>query len=95
MELPQPAPNENQVRVRISASCGNPLDTKIRAGNAGHANQPLPSVFGLDLAGTAVQVGARVNRFKPGDEVHGMVGGAGGLETNARVEDRGSRYGEP
>jgi NADPH:quinone reductase-like Zn-dependent oxidoreductase len=32
------------------------------------------------MAGTVVEVGSRVTRFKPGDEVYGMVGGVGGLQ---------------
>jgi NADPH:quinone reductase-like Zn-dependent oxidoreductase len=70
----------NQVLVRISASGVNPLDTKIRAGKAAHAQQPLPAVPGLDMAGTVEEVGAGVAAFSPGDEVYGMVGGVGGLQ---------------
>jgi NADPH:quinone reductase len=70
----------NQVRVRIAASGVNPLDTKIRAGKAAHAKQPLPAVLGLDMAGTVEAVGAGVTAFKSGDEVYGMVGGVGGLQ---------------
>ena len=80
VELPRPIVSENDVLIRIHASGVNPLDTKIRAGAAAHAKQPLPAVLGLDMAGTVVEVGSRVTRFKPGDEVYGMVGGVGGLQ---------------
>ena len=73
-------PGRGQVLVRISASGVNPLDTKIRAGQGGHAKQPLPAVLGLDMAGVVVQVGDDVTTVKPGDEVFGMVGGVGGLQ---------------
>jgi NADPH:quinone reductase-like Zn-dependent oxidoreductase len=56
------------------------LDTKIRAGKAAHAKQPLPAVLGLDMAGTVEEVGTGVTAFQPGDEVYGMVGGVGGLQ---------------
>src|SRR5262245_13147457 len=46
-EFPLPKPGMNQVLVRISASGVNPLDTKIRAGKAAHARQPLPALVGL------------------------------------------------
>jgi NADPH2:quinone reductase len=72
--------SENEVLVKISASGVNPLDVKIRMAQAGHAQQPLPAVLGLDMAGTVEEVGPRVTRFKPGDEVFGMVGGVGGLQ---------------
>ena len=66
--------------VRIHASGVNPLDTKIRAGKAEHAKQPLPAVLGLDMAGTVEEVGPGVTAFRPGDDVYGMVGGVGGLQ---------------
>jgi len=80
VELPRPVPAANQVLVRILASGVNPLDTKIRAGKAAHARQPLPAVLGLDMAGVVEEVGAAVSAFRPGDEVYGMVGGVGGLQ---------------
>ena len=80
MEMPTPVPLHGQVLVRICASGVNPLDTKIRAGQAGHAKQPLPAVLGLDMAGIVESVGPGVTGFLPGDEVFGMVGGVGGLQ---------------
>src|SRR5215475_11243261 len=79
-EFPLPKPGMNQVLVRISASGVNPLDTKIRAGKAAHARQPLPAVLGLDMAGTVEETGSGGASFKVGDEVYGMVGGVGGLQ---------------
>ena len=55
VDLPRPAPSAGQVLVRVHASGVNPLDTKIRAGKAAHAEQPLPAVPGLDMAGAAAQ----------------------------------------
>jgi NADPH:quinone reductase len=80
VELPRPVPEKDQVLVRIAASGVNPLDTKIRAGKAAHAKQPLPAVLGLDMAGTIEAVGSRVTDFRPSDEAYGMVGGVGGLQ---------------
>ena len=48
----RPEPAAGQVLVRIKASGVNPLDLKIRAGQAPHARHPLPAILGLDLAGT-------------------------------------------
>ncbi len=79
-EMEQPTPAANQVLVRIVASGLNPLDLKIRAGQAEHAKQPLPAVLGLDMAGVVESVGAEVTTFSAGDEVFGMVGGVGGLQ---------------
>jgi NADPH:quinone reductase-like Zn-dependent oxidoreductase len=78
--LPRPVAGARQVLVRIAASGVNPLDTKIRAGNAAHARQALPAVLGMDLAGVVASIGPGVKRFRPGDEVYGLAGGIGGLQ---------------
>jgi len=80
IDLPRPAPAAGQVLIRVHASDVNPLDTKIRAGKAAHARQPLPAVLGLDMAGEVEEVGPDVSSFRPGDQVYGMVGGVGGLQ---------------
>ena len=79
-DIARPTPGKGEVLVRIKASGVNPLDTKIRTGNAVHAQQPLPAVLGMDLAGVVESVGPDVANFKPGDEVYGMTGGVGGLQ---------------
>lgn len=79
-EIETPKPSAGQVLVRILASGVNPLDTKIRAGEAEHAHQPLPAVLGLDLAGIVETVGRGVTDFHSGDEVYGLAGGVGGLQ---------------
>ena len=76
--IARPEPGPGQVLVRIAASGVNPLDTKIRAGAAAHAQHPLPAILGIDLAGTVEALGAGVEDFRRGDEVYGMTGGVGG-----------------
>lgn len=80
VDLPLPVPAPGQVLVRVAAAGLNPLDTKIRAGKAAHARQPLPAVLGIDLAGTVVAVGPDVDGWTVGDEVYGMTGGVGGVQ---------------
>jgi NADPH:quinone reductase len=77
-DLPKPAPAVGQVLVRIYASGVNPLDTKIRAAKAPHAQQPLPAILGIDMAGTIEELGPGVTSFHIGDEVYAMAGGVGG-----------------
>lgn len=79
-EIERPALQAGQVLVRIHASGVNPLDTKIRAGAAAHARQPLPAVLGLDLAGVVEGIAPDVTTFRIGDEVYGMTGGVGGIQ---------------
>lgn len=76
--IPRPAPGE--VLVQVVSSGVNPLDTKIRRGQAAHARVTPPAVLGIDMAGVVVSVGQDVPEFREGDEVFGMVGGVGALQ---------------
>lgn len=78
--IQRPIPGAGQVLVRIKASGVNPLDLKIRAGQAAHARQALPAVLGIDLAGTVESVGDGVSGWVPGDEVYAMASGIGGAQ---------------
>lgn len=78
LALPRPGPG--QVLVQIHASGVNPLDTKIRAGQAAHARQPLPAVLGVDLAGVVAALGEGAAGFALGAAVWGLAGGVGGLQ---------------
>jgi NADPH2:quinone reductase len=80
VQLPRPSPSKGEVLVRIHASGVNPLDTKIRAGEAAHARHPFPAVLGMDLAGVVESVGANVETLRVGDEVYGLTGGVAGLQ---------------
>jgi len=75
-----PAPAAGEVLVRVKASSVNPLDLKIKSGQAPHARHPLPAVLGMDLAGVVEAVGPGVTSFRPQDEVFGLTGGVGGLQ---------------
>lgn len=79
-DLEKPIPAAGQVLVRIHASGVTVLDTKIRAGLAGHARQPLPAILGMEMAGVIEQLGEGVSRFQIGDEICGMAGGIGGIQ---------------
>lgn len=80
VSLERPVAGAGQVLVRIKASGVNPLDLKIRAGQAAHARQPLPAVLGLDLAGVIESVGEGVQGWAPGDEVYALATGIGGVQ---------------
>src|SRR5689334_20717710 len=69
-DVPEPVVGEHDVLVRIDAAGLNQLDEKIRLGEFKQVlPYSLPHVMGNDLAGTVVQVGAKVHGFRPGDEV--------------------------
>lgn len=79
-EIARPEPAQGEVLVRIAVSGTNPLDAKIRAGEAPHASHALPAVLGMDLAGIVAAVGPGVADFRVGDAVFGLTGGVGGLQ---------------
>ncbi len=78
-DIPEPTPGPGEVLVRVMASGVNPLDTKIRRGEATHAKMTPPAVLGIDMAGVVEAVGAQVHQFHIGDKVFGMTGGVGGV----------------
>jgi len=70
-EMPEPQLREDDVLVQVHAAGVNQLDSKIRSGEFKRIlPYRLPIILGHDVAGVVVQVGARVKRFKPGDEVY-------------------------
>lgn len=83
-ELPTPKPGATQCLVRVGAADVNPIDTYIRAGLV-PAPLSFPHVPGCSLAGTVVETGAQVSRFKPGDRV---------WATNLGVAGRPGTYAE-
>ncbi|MEV6414701.1 zinc-dependent alcohol dehydrogenase family protein [Kribbella sp. NPDC051718] len=76
-DVAKPTPGPGEVLVRVVASGVNPLDTKIHAGKAAHAQTQLPAILGLDAAGVVEAVGPEVSTFAVEDEVFGLVGGVG------------------
>lgn len=67
VDLPQPQPAEHDLIVKVEAISVNPVDTKVRKGQAADAE---PRVLGWDVAGTVTAVGSAVSRFKVGDQVY-------------------------
>ncbi len=76
-EIPEPQPGPDEIRIKIFATGVNPIDWKVRRGYIG--SLPLPSVMGLDVAGTVDMVGTDEASFRPGDKVFAKVAiGKGG-----------------
>jgi NADPH:quinone reductase-like Zn-dependent oxidoreductase len=81
-EVDPPAINDEQVLVRVHASSVNPADwhrmtgTPYLARMGGGWRQPKRIAIGSDVAGVVEKVGAKVTRWRPGDAVFGMCGGA-------------------
>jgi len=68
VELDQPQPGPQDLRVRVEAVSVNPVDTKVRAPKPQVERQP--KVLGYDAAGVVDAVGSEVTGFKVGDAVY-------------------------
>jgi NADPH:quinone reductase-like Zn-dependent oxidoreductase len=83
-------PDAGQVLVAVHAASVNPVDFKIRSGKyPAVKDDRLPYTLGRDFSGVVEKCGAQATRFKPGDEVFGMVNiYGGGYSEKAAVEER-------
>jgi NADPH:quinone reductase-like Zn-dependent oxidoreductase len=73
-DAPDPVPGEGEVVIEVAAASVNPVEWKLRAGYI-QAYYPLelPSLIGVDVAGTIGAVGRDVEGFKVGDKVFGTL----------------------
>jgi len=73
-EMPVPVVGDDDVLVRIDAAGVNPVDIKTRDGKMKVVlPHRVPFILGNEVAGVVTQVGGRVRRFKPGDEVYARL----------------------
>ena len=69
-DIPRPVPKPDEILVQVHAAGLNPIDNMIPKGMFKPIMRfRLPATLGSDLAGTVVEVGSRVTRFKVGDSV--------------------------
>ena len=71
IEVPTPAPADDEILVRVEASSINPIDILVAGGRYPWAPSTFPLVPGWDFAGVVEAVGAAVTRFAVGDDVFG------------------------
>lgn len=70
-EVAAPTIKENEVLVQINATAINQLDTLIKNGDFKiFLPYKAPFINGHDMAGVITKTGARVSKFKVGDEVY-------------------------
>ncbi|WHY88162.1 NADPH:quinone reductase [Neobacillus novalis] len=69
VEVKEPVPAENEVRVRLYYAGVNPAEAYIRAGGYAFFNPDMPFTPGFDGAGVVDEVGPGVTRLKTGDRV--------------------------
>ncbi|KAB0471101.1 NADP-dependent oxidoreductase [Ralstonia insidiosa] len=69
-EIARPSLKPDEMLVQVHAAGLNPIDNMVPVGTFKPVlHFDLPATLGSDLAGVVVEVGSRVTRFKPGDEV--------------------------
>ena len=90
-ELPAPKPRRTECLIRVGAVDVNPIDTYVRSGGV-PMKMSFPHIIGRDLAGTVVEAGTGVKRFKAGDRVwatgQGTENRAGTFSEFAAVNER-------
>jgi NADPH:quinone reductase-like Zn-dependent oxidoreductase len=73
-EFEDPKPGPGEVLVRVAAASINPVDWKMRSGEA-RARFPVefPGILGRDVSGIVRELGEGVTGFEPGDKVFALA----------------------
>ena len=89
-EVAKPAPEDDDVLIKIQAASVNARDWRMLRANPffirlkpGGFLQPKNKILGGDVAGRVEAIGSHVKQFKPGDEVFGYLPSATGRGTFA------------
>jgi NADPH:quinone reductase-like Zn-dependent oxidoreductase len=81
-DVERPAPNDDEILVKVRASTVTRTDCGLRAAHPFFIRlftgllRPKQTIAGMELAGEVVTVGAAVREFRAGDRVFGIKGGA-------------------
>jgi len=89
-EVAKPAPQDDEVLIRIYAASINSRDWRFMRAKPffirlrpGGFLQPKNKILGADVAGRIESIGSNVRQFKPGDEIFGYLPSATGCGTFA------------
>jgi NADPH:quinone reductase-like Zn-dependent oxidoreductase len=77
-QVEKPAPQDDEVLIKVHAASANTLDLQIRGGLArlwAGLRKPRDPRLGRDIAGRVEAVGDNVKQFQPGNEVFGVCKG--------------------
>ena len=73
-DFDDPKPGRGEVRVRVMATSVNPVDWKMRSGEAKERFPvEFPGILGRDVAGTVESLGEGVTGFAEGDKVFALA----------------------
>lgn len=73
-DIEKPIIKPDQILIKVKAVSINPIDWKQRKGN--HKlilGSPFPIILGYDVCGEIVEIGSKVESFKLGDVVYGVL----------------------
>jgi NADPH:quinone reductase-like Zn-dependent oxidoreductase len=74
--IPRPAPQPNEVLIKVRFAGVNPVDWKFRAGYLkDYMPLQLPVLPGIDVSGTIEELGSEVKTLKKGQAVFGVAKG--------------------
>jgi len=74
-DYPIPTAGLGEVLIKVAATSINPLDYKQRSGSLkSRVPIQLPGILGVDVSGTAAELGAGVTNFAVGEPVFAMAG---------------------
>ena len=79
-ERPQPVCKAGEVLIQVEAAGVNRPDVSQRKGNYPPPPGASPDIPGLEIAGTIIETGPDVSRWKVGDKVCALVTGGGYAE---------------
>jgi NADPH:quinone reductase-like Zn-dependent oxidoreductase len=72
VKIARPKPGPGEVLVQVTAAGLNPVDWKVRNGEASRLVKQFPVIPGYDLAGKIIAVGDGVKTRKVGEQVYAM-----------------------
>lgn len=71
-DMPTPVCGPQDVLIRVRAAGINPVDWKVRSGQARIiTGSRFPKILGNECSGEVIEIGERVNKFRQGDQVIG------------------------
>jgi NADPH:quinone reductase len=72
-DLPTPAADPGQIRIKLAAAGMNPMDASLASGEWRPAPATFPMVLGVDGAGTVDSLGEGVTTFSLGERIFGQL----------------------
>lgn len=90
-EVPAPRAGPGEIRVRVSTSGVNRADLLQRRGGYPAPPGSPRDIPGMEFSGVVEAVGDGASRWRPGDQVMGIIGGGGYAELVVTHEDAAVR----